>query len=82
MAQTILKKSDVRFVTDSGGKKKEVLLNYGKFQQIVEMLEGQIYFETPKVQERLIMSEEDISAGRYLKVKAEEIDKGLEWLHE
>lgn len=81
MAQPILRKSDVKFIIDNRGEKRMVLLNYEKFQHLMEILEGQIYFESPNVQERLRRSEEDIKKGRYLKVKAEEINKGLEWLH-
>ncbi len=82
MAQVILNKSDVKFVIDNNGKKKGVLLNYEKFQKIIEMLESQIYFESPEVQERLKKSEEDIKTGRCLKVKGNEIEKGLKWLNE
>ncbi len=36
----------------------------------------------PEVQKRLQRSEDDLKAGRFLEVKAGEIDRAVEWLHE
>jgi len=46
------------------------------------MIEDQIFFHSPEIQEQIRQSEEDIKAGRYVEFKASEIDKLIEWLHE
>ncbi|MFQ6071874.1 MAG: hypothetical protein ACE5KT_04130 [Methanosarcinales archaeon] len=82
MYQTILKESDVKIFTDKKGIKKEVLITYKKFQEILDFIERQSYFDSEEAQERIKKSEEDLKEGRYIKVKASEIDKALEWLNE
>ena len=46
------------------------------------MIEDQIFFHSPEIQEQIRQSEEDIKAGRYVEFKASGIDKLIEWLHE
>ena len=43
-------------------------------------IEDHIFLHSPEIQEQIRESEEDIKAGRYMKFKATEIDKLLEWL--
>jgi len=49
---------------------------------MMEFLERHAYFYSQEVQERLQKSDEDLQAGRYIEIKAAEIDKALEWLNE
>ena len=78
----LLEESDVKFVTDSSGNRKEVIIFYDKFRQLMQVIEDHIFLHSPEIQEQIRHSEEDIKAGRYMEFKASEIDKLLEWLHE
>ncbi len=46
------------------------------------MIEDCLFLYSSEIQEQIRQSEEDINAGRYVKFKASEIDKLIEWLHE
>jgi len=62
--------TDVKVVYDSQGVKREVLISYEKYQEIMEFLERHAYFYSREVQERLQKSDEDLQAGRYIEVEA------------
>lgn len=82
MSSTLLDDSEIKVVYDSQGVKREVLISYEKFDEIMEFLERHAYFYSEIVQERLRKSCEDLKAGRYIEVEAADIDKAVEWLHE
>ena len=81
MSAKLLRDSDIKVVYDSQGVKREVLIDYDKFEEIVEFLERHDYFYSEGVQERLQKSEEDLKAGRYIEVTPADVDKAIEWLH-
>jgi len=76
----VLEESDIKFITDSKGNKKEVIIPYDKFRELIQVIEDYIFFHSPEIQEQIKQSEEDIKAGRYMEFRASEIDKLLEWL--
>ena len=78
----LLEATDVKFVTDSEGNRKEVIISYDKFRELVQIIEGHIFLHSPEIQEQIRQSEEDIKAGRYMEFKTDEIDKLLGWLDE
>lgn len=78
----LLEAADVKFVTDSEGNRKEVIISYDKFRELIQMIEDHIFLHSPEIQEQIRQSEEDIKAGRYVKFAASEIDKLFEWLDE
>ncbi len=78
----LLDEADVKIFRDSEGNKREVLLSYEKYQEMLEFIERYAYFYKQEVQERLQRASEDMAAGRYLEVDAENIETALEWLHE
>ncbi len=78
----LLEESDVKFVTDSSGNRKEAIISYDKFRQLMQVIEDHIFLHSPEIQEQIRQSEEDIKAGKYMKVKGNEVDKLLEWLDE
>lgn len=80
--ESLLDDTDVRIVYDSLGNKREVLISYDKFQTMIEFIERYAYFYSQEVQERLEKSNEDVQAGRYLKVNAAGVERALEWLNE
>jgi len=49
-----------------------------EFMQIVE---DQVFLHSPKIQEQIKQSEDDIKSGRCVEFNANEIDKMLDWLH-
>jgi hypothetical protein len=59
-----------------------VLLSYEKYQEMLEFIERYAYFYKQEVQERLQRANEDLAAGRYLEVDANNVETALEWLHE
>ena len=79
---SLLNDSDVRVVYDNQGVKREVLIGYDKYQEIMQFIERYAHFYSQEVQGSLRASEEDLKAGRYIEVKASEIDTAVEWLHE
>ena len=79
---TLLEESDIKFVTDSRGNRKEVIISYEKFRELVQVIEDHIFLHSPKLQEQIRQSEEDIKAGRFMEFKADEIGELLEWLDE
>jgi PHD/YefM family antitoxin component YafN of YafNO toxin-antitoxin module len=79
---TVLEESDIKFITDSRGNRKEVVISYEKFKELMQMIEDHIFLHSPEIQEQIRQSEEDIKAGRYVRAKGSEIDKLLEWLNE
>ena len=81
MSAKLLRDSDIKVVYDSQGVKRGVLIDYDKFEEIVEFLERHEYFYSESVQERLQKSEEDLKAGRYIEVTPADVDKATEWLH-
>ena len=76
----LLEADDVKFITDSEGNKKEVIISYDKFRELMQIIEDHVFLHSPEIQEQIRQSEEDIKAGRYMEFKANEIDKMLEWL--
>ena len=78
----LLEATDVKFAADSEGNRKEVIISYGKFRELVQIVEDHIFLHSPEIQEQIRQSEEDIKAGKYIEFKADEIDKLLEWLDE
>jgi hypothetical protein len=82
MMENLLDEADVRIAYDSRGNKREVLIDYDKFQTMIEFIERYAYFYSQEVQERLEKSNEDVLAGRYLEVNAVDVEHALEWLNE
>jgi hypothetical protein len=82
MNLTLLDDADVKVVYDSQGVKREVLISYEKYEEMLEFIERYAYFYSQEVQERLQKSDEDLQTGRYIEVEAAEVDKALEWLNE
>jgi len=82
MDQVLVSEADVKIFYDSEGVKREVLMSYERFHEILDFIESVAYFDSAEVQERLRKSDEDLQAGRYIKVKAEGIDRAPEWLNE
>jgi len=82
MNLTLLDDADVKVVYDSQGVKREVLISYEKYEEMLEFIERYAYFCSQEVQERLQKSDEDLQTGRYIGVEAAEVDKALEWLNE
>lgn len=78
----LLDETDVKVVYDQQGNKREVLLSYEKYQEMLEFIERYAYFYSQEVQERLQRANEDLTAGRYITVEADNVDVALEWLHE
>lgn len=78
----LLSEADVKIFYDDKGKKREVLMSYKHFREMLAFIESVAYFDSEPVQERLRKSEEDLRAGRYIRVKSGEVDKALEWLNE
>jgi len=79
---SLLEESEVKFIIDSMGNKKEVIISYDKFKELMRIIEDRVFFHSPEIQKQIAQSEEDIKAGRYMEVRGSEIDKLLEWLHE
>lgn len=82
MNLTLLDDADVKVVYDSQGVKREVLISYEKYEEMLEFIERYAYFYSQEVQERLQKSDEDLQTGRYIEVGAAEVSKALEWLNE
>lgn len=78
----LLEESDIKFITDSKGNRKEVIISYDKFRELMQVIEDHVFLHNPEIQEQIRQSEEDIKAGRYIKVDGSEIDKLLGWLNE
>lgn len=78
---SLLKESDVRFIIDSKGNKKEVIISYDKFLELMQIVEDHVFLHSPEIQEQIKQSEDDIKSGRYVEFDANEIDKMLDWLH-
>jgi len=82
MNLTLLDDADVKVVYDSQGVKREVLISYEKYKEMLAFIKRYAYFYSQDVQERLQKSDEDLQAGRYIRVEAAEVDKALGWLNE
>ncbi len=78
----LLGDSDIKVVYDNQGNKREVLIDYAKFQTLMEFIERYAYFYSQEVQERLRASEDDLKSGQYKQVAASEVEKGITWLNE
>jgi hypothetical protein len=61
----LLDETDVKVVYDQQGNKREVLLSYEKYQEMLEFIERYAYFYSQEAQERLQRANEDLAAGRY-----------------
>jgi len=79
---TLFDEADVKIFCDSQGNKREVLLSYEKYQEMLEFIERYAYLYKQETQERLQRANEDLAAGRYLEVDATNVEAALEWLHE
>jgi hypothetical protein len=44
-------------------------------------IEDHIFFHSPKIQEQIKQSEDDIASGRYMEFDSDKIDEMLSWLH-
>ncbi len=82
MRPALISEADVRIFRDSDGVKRDVLMSYERFREILDFAESVAYFDSEAVQERLRSSDKDLEAGRYIRVRAKEVDKALEWLNE
>ena len=78
----LIEESDIKFITDSRGNRKEVIISYEKFMQLVQVVEDHVFLHSPEIQEQIRQSEKDIKSGRYKEVKADKIGDLLEWLDE
>lgn len=74
--------TDIKIFRDSKGVKRQVLMSYERFREIQDFVKSVVYFDSTVVQERLRKSDKDLQTGRYIRVKAGEVDKALEWLNE
>jgi len=81
MYSNLLNDSDFKIVYDSHGNKREVLLDYDKFQEIMDFVERYAYFYSQEVQARLAQSDEDLQAGRCKEFTADKVDQALDWLN-
>jgi hypothetical protein len=77
----LLDETDIKVVYDQQGNKREVLLSYKKYQEMLEFIERYAYFYSQEVQERLQCADDDVAAGRYIIVEADNVDAALEWLN-
>ncbi len=60
-SQTALfKESDIKFITDSKGNRKEVVISYRKFKELMQVIEDHIFLHNPEIQDQIRQSEEDI----------------------
>jgi len=78
----LISEADVKIFRDSNGVKRDVLMSYERFREILDFAESVAYFDSETVQERLRRSDKDLDTGQYIKVRAKEVDKALEWLNE
>jgi len=78
----LLSDNDIKVVYDNQGNKSEVLIDYAKFQTLMEFVERYAYFYSQEVQARLVASEEDLKQHRYKQISGDDAEKGLEWLNE
>jgi len=78
----LLEEIDVRYVVDGKGNKKEVIIPYDKFRELMQIVEDYNFLHSPEIQEQIRQSEEDIKAGKYTEFEGTEISKTLDWLHE
>ncbi len=76
----LLDETDVKVVYDQQGNKREVLLSYEKYQEMLEFIERYAYFYSREVQERLQRANKDIAAGRYMEAETGNIEAAVEWL--
>jgi PHD/YefM family antitoxin component YafN of YafNO toxin-antitoxin module len=81
-APILLEEIDVRYVVDGKGNKKEVIIPYDKFRELMQIVEDYNFLHSPEIQEQIRQSEEDIKAGKYTEFEGTEISKTLDWLHE
>ena len=77
----LFEECDIKFITDSRGNRKEVIIPYEKFKELMQVIEDHIFFHSPEIQEQIRQSEEDIKAGRYVEFGGSEVDRLLEWLN-
>lgn len=82
MYPNLLNDADFKVVYDNQGNKREVLLDYDKFQALMEFVERYAYFYSQEVQERIAKSDEDLKSGRYKEFAADEVEQALDWLNE
>jgi hypothetical protein len=82
LSSPLLDETDVKVVYDSQGNKREVLIDYDKYQAMLEFIERHSYYCCAAVQERLRKSDEDVRAGRCMEFCGDEVDKALRWLDE
>jgi len=78
---SLLEESDVRFVIDSKGNKKEVIISYDKFMELMQIIEGHVFLHSPEILRQIKQSEDDIKSGRYVEFDADQVDEMLDWLH-
>jgi PHD/YefM family antitoxin component YafN of YafNO toxin-antitoxin module len=81
-APILLEEIDVRYIVDGKGNKKEVIIPYDKFRELMQIVEDYNFLHSPEIQEQIRQSEEDIKAGKYTEFEGTEISKTLDWLHE
>ena len=79
--------NDIKIFFDKSGKAQEVLMSYETFLRLEVFVSelrkhGQEYFTTKEWQKKIREAEADIEAGRTYRVKAQNIEKALDWLDE
>ncbi len=77
----LLKDSDIKFIVDGKGNKKEVIISYAKFVELMQIVEDHIFLHSPEIQEQIKQSEDDLASGRYMEFDSGKIDEMLDWLH-
>ena len=55
----LLEEFDVKFIIDSRGNRKEVVISYEKFRKLMQVIEDHIFLHSPEIQEQIEQSEED-----------------------
>jgi len=49
----LLDETDVRFIVDSKGNKKEVIISYDKFLELMQIIEDHVFLHSPEIQEQI-----------------------------
>jgi PHD/YefM family antitoxin component YafN of YafNO toxin-antitoxin module len=77
----LLEDSDIKFIVDGKGNKKEVIISYAKFVELMQIIEDHIFLHSPEIQEQIKQSKDDLASGRYVEFDSDKIDEMLDWLH-
>lgn len=44
----LLEESDIKFITDSKGNRKEVIISYDKFKELMQLIEDYVFLHSPE----------------------------------